>query len=40
LCRKALVDRKDDTLYFIEDIYSRDRLLAEALFGRASEKNH
>jgi len=32
LYRTALVDPKDNTLYFYEDIYGRDQLLAKALF--------
>ena len=33
LYRTAYVSLKDDTLYFSEDIYGRDDLLAKALWG-------
>jgi murein L,D-transpeptidase YcbB/YkuD len=33
LYRTAYVSLKDETLYFFEDIYGRDDLLAEALWG-------
>jgi len=33
LYRTAFVNPKDDMLYFYDDIYGRDRLLAKALFG-------
>jgi murein L,D-transpeptidase YcbB/YkuD len=33
LYRTTHVDPKDNTLYFYEDIYGRDKLLAKALFG-------
>ena len=36
LYRTAFVDPKDNTLFFYEDIYGRDRLLAKALFGAGS----
>ena len=32
LYRTAFVDPEDHTLYFYEDIYGRDQLLAKALF--------
>jgi hypothetical protein len=33
LDRKAYVDPEDNALYFYEDVYGRDKLLAKALFG-------
>ena len=33
LYRTVYLDPKDGTLYFYEDIYGRDELLAEALFA-------
>jgi murein L,D-transpeptidase YcbB/YkuD len=33
LYRTVFVDPEDNTLYFYEDIYGRDKLLAKALFG-------
>jgi murein L,D-transpeptidase YcbB/YkuD len=33
LYRTAYVDPEDNALYFYEDVYGRDKLLAKALFG-------
>jgi murein L,D-transpeptidase YcbB/YkuD len=33
LYRTAFVNPEDHTLYFYEDVYGRDKLLAKALFG-------
>jgi len=36
LYRTAFVNPEDNTLYFYEDVYGRDKLLAKALFGPGS----
>ncbi|MFO7687724.1 MAG: hypothetical protein R6V60_16685 [Desulfobacterales bacterium] len=33
LYRTAYVNPEDNALYFYEDVYGRDKLLTEALFG-------
>ena len=38
LYRTAYVNPEDNALYFYEDVYGRDKLLAEALFGAGARK--